>query len=112
MLYEVITYNCASFIINQRQKLKIKTMNNFNIHNEVTQTINSLDNWQKIEPDMFFASRVLNKLNQSQSKIFHLNPIMKAAIIAGVLLINSISITYYILPEKNFETSDNSYNFV
>ncbi len=83
-------------------------MNNFNIHNEVTQTINSLDNWQKIEPDMFFASRVLNKLNQSQSKIFHLNPIMKAAIIAGVLLINSISITYYILPEKNFETSDNN----
>ncbi|MDA3892767.1 MAG: hypothetical protein PF517_13990 [Salinivirgaceae bacterium] len=69
-----------------------------NIENEVNKTLNSLDNWQKVETDAFFYTRLSAQLENKQNTttfawLFD-TPILKPALIAVALLINVLSIGY------------------
>lgn len=70
-----------------------------NIQNEVDKTLNSLDNWQMVNADAFFYTRLSAKLEKKTQASTAFNwlfntPILKPALVAAALIINITSILY------------------
>jgi len=80
-----------------------------NIQSEVEKTLNSLDNWKKIEADPYFYTRLSVRLeNRAQPKLFSWffdSPILRPALIAIALLINVLSVSYLLSSNNNVAKS-------
>lgn len=74
--------------------------NKTNIQNEINETLNLFDKIDKVEVDAFFYTRLSAKMENTKSKfsfdwLFE-TPILKPIIIAVILFINVISISYFL----------------
>ncbi len=102
------TNNVKQITSNKIQSNKMSK--NKNIQKEVEKTLSSLDDWRKIKTDPYFYTRLSVKIeNRGQSKRlvwFFDSPILRPALIAIALLVNVLSISYY-LSSNNIDTQSN-----
>lgn len=85
-----------------------------NIQKEVEKTLSSLDNWQKVEADAFFYTRLSAKLEKAPegSNVFNWffnTPVLKPALVAFAIIINVMSVFY--LSYQNTTTANFSETF-
>ena len=87
--------------------------NSKNIQSEVEKTLNSLNNWGKIETDSFFYTRLSVRLeNKKQIKTlnwFFDSLVLRPALMAFALLINVLSINYLISNSNSIQEDSNDF---
>ena len=78
---------------------------NKDIQEEVEKTMNSLNNWKPVETDAFFFTRLSVRIEKrTQTKSFNWffeSPILRPALITLTLLINILTINYFITYVEN-----------
>jgi len=69
--------------------------------------MNSLDNWKSIETDPFFYTRlrvrIKNNIESTSFNWFFDSPLLRPSLIAIALLINILSINYYLSHTEYFQ---------
>ena len=87
--------------------------NSKNIQSEVEKTLNSLDNWKKIETDSFFYTRLSVRL-ENKRQIKNLNwffdsLLLRPALMVFALLINILSINYFISNSNSIQEDSSDF---